>query len=368
MAHEQLDRLLATVEEEDASDLHMKAGARPRIRVNGLLEDLAAEEVLTPTDTLAMARAIMRPHVLDTFTQSSSADFAYVSAGTRFRVNVYWQRETVAIVFRRVVAQPRPIAELHLPPVVQKLADEPRGLVLVTGPTGSGKTTTLAGMVHRINQTRRAHVVTIEDPIEILHTDIQASISQREIGVDTPDFGLAMRAALRQDPDVILVGEMRDQETVATALSAAETGHLVLSTLHTLDAVETVNRIIEFFPPQQHKQVRLTLAASLKGTICQRLIPTSDGVGRVPAVEVMVVNGRVQHTIIEPQSRDSLDSIIADGEYYGMRTFDQSLMELYADGIIELSDALAAATNPHDITVMLRRKGLLGTESESRRP
>ncbi|HEX7168930.1 MAG TPA: ATPase, T2SS/T4P/T4SS family, partial [Acidimicrobiales bacterium] len=235
---------------------------------------------------------------------------------------------------------------------------EPRGLVLVTGPTGSGKTTTLSGMVDHINRTRTAHIVTIEDPIEVVHTDVRASISQRELGADTPSFASAMRAALRQDPDVILVGEMRDAQTVATALMAAETGHLVLSTLHTTDATETMTRIVEFFPANEQRQARLVLAGVLKGTLCQRLVPTKDGRNRVPATEVMVVNGRIQHWILDPGAREDVQEIVADGEYYGMHTFDQSILELYRKGWIDLRSALAHASNPHDLSVMFRRLGL----------
>jgi twitching motility protein PilT len=289
-----------------------------------------------------------------------SADFAYTTdSGDRFRVNAYRQRESAAIVFRLVVGEPKNFVELRLPPAVQRFAELPRGLVIVAGPTGSGKTTTLAAMVDDINRKRRAHIVTIEDPIEVMHHDILSSISQRELGVDTPDFATAMRATLRQDPDVIMVGEMRDAETVSTALSAAETGHLVLSTLHTLDAAETVNRIVEFFPEHLHHQIRLVLAGALKGTVCQRLVRTIDGLDRVPAVEVMVVNGRVQEAILNPDSKTPIDEIIADGEYYGMQTFDQSLLYLYEQGMIELSDTLAAATNPHDLSIQMRRRGLL---------
>src|SRR5581483_8673777 len=247
------------------------------------------------------------------------------------------------------------------PEVVARLANEQRGLVLVTGPTGSGKTTTLAAMIDHINRSREVHIVTIEDPIEVLHRDNLAEISQREIGFDTRDFATAMRAAMRQDPDVILVGEMRDQETVAAALSAAETGHLVFSTLHTIDATETVNRIVDFFPPHQQNQIRVALAGALKGTICQRLVPTADGSARVAALEVMVVNGRVQQCIVDPQRTGDIHEIVADGEYYGMQTFDQALVRLYEEGKIDLRGAMMTASNPHDLKVMLQSRGLVGT-------
>ncbi len=242
-----------------------------------------------------------------------------------------------------------------------RLAEEMRGLVLVTGPTGSGKTTTLAAMVDHINHLRSCHIVTIEDPVEYLHTDDLAAIDQREIGFDTESFGSAMRVVLRQDPDVILVGEMRDQETVAAALTAAETGHLVFSTLHTINATETINRIVDFFPPHQQSQTRVSLAGSLKGIICQRLIPTADGKSRVPALELLVVNGRIQQAIVDPLLTSDIEGIVADGEYYGMLTFDQSLVTLIADGTIDLAEAMATASNPHDLKVMLERKGIMQT-------
>ena len=258
---------------------------------------------------------------------------------------------------RRVRSGAATVGELGLPEVVTRLAEEMRGLVLVTGPTGSGKTTTLAAMVDHINHTRSCHVVTIEDPVEYLHTDDLAAIDQREVGFDTDSFGSAMRVVLRQDPDVILVGEMRDTETVSAALTAAETGHLVFSTLHTINATETINRIVDFFPPHQQTQMRVSLAGSLKGIICQRLIPTADGKGRVPALELLVVNGRIQQAIIDPLLTGDIEGIVADGEYYGMMTFDQSLVTLIADGTIDLAEAMSTATNPHDLKVMLERAG-----------
>jgi len=362
--NKQLERLLGKLRESGGSDLHIKAGAPPRIRLNGELLALDGEDELTETVVGGMLDAILRPNIRDRFDNQRSADFAYTSGdGDRFRVNAYRQRESGAMVFRLVVGEPHNFEQLRLPDSVRRFAELPRGLVIVAGPTGSGKTTTLAAMVDHINRIRRAHIVTIEDPIEVMHHDVCSSVSQREIGVDTPDFAIAMRAALRQDPDVIMVGEMRDSETVSTALSAAETGHLVLSTLHTLDAAETVNRVVEFFPEHLHHQIRLVLAGALKGTVCQRLVRTADGRDRVPAVEVMVVNGRVQECILNPEVRTSIEEIIADGEYYGMQTFDQSLLSLYERGMIELSDTLAAATNPHDLSLQMRRKGLLAVAS-----
>jgi twitching motility protein PilT len=262
---------------------------------------------------------------------------------------------------RRVRSGATTVNELGLPDVVNRMAEEMRGLVLVTGPTGSGKTTTLAAMVDHINHLRSCHIVTIEDPVEYLHSDDLAAIDQREVGFDTDSFASAMRVVLRQDPDVILVGEMRDMETVSAALTAAETGHLVFSTLHTINATETINRIVDFFPTHQQTQVRVSLAGSLKGIICQRLIPTADGKNRVPVLELLVVNGRIQQAIIDPLITGDIEGIVADGEYYGMTTFDQSLVTLVANGTIDLAEAMTTATNAHDLKVMLERQGILKT-------
>ena len=362
MDRSDLDRLLHLLAEVDGSDLHVKAGAPPRIRVDGALRTLEDEPSFTAEETAAIARALMPERVLDIFERHHEADFAYSVAGLgRFRTNAFLQRGSVALAMRRVRTRASTVAELGLPDVVRRLADEQRGLVLVTGPTGSGKTTTLAAMVDHINRTRPCHIITIEDPVEYLHRDGLAAIDQREIGFDTESFGSAMRVVLRQDPDVILIGEMRDVETVYTALTAAETGHLVLSTLHTTTATETVNRIVDFFPPHQQGQVRVSLAAALKGTICQRLIPRADGHGRVPGLEIMVVNGRIQQAILDPGETSSIDQIMAEGEYYGMQTFDQSLAQLLEQGDIDLREAMTAASNPHDLKVMLEHKGLVQT-------
>jgi twitching motility protein PilT len=359
MARERLDRFLRALAEADGSDLHVKVGSAPRIRVNGTLHRLEGEELLTSAVTADMAMAIMRQDMYDHFERNHEADFAYSIEGLgRFRVNVFRQRGSVAMIFRHVRMGTSSFDELGLPDVVGRLAAEHRGLVLVTGPTGSGKTTTLAAMIDWINHDREVHIITIEDPIEVLHRDELASINQREIGVDTCDFAAAMRSAMRQDPDVILVGEMRDEETVSAALRAAETGHLVLSTLHTTDAPETINRIVDFFPPHQHGQVRATLAGSLKGTICQRLVPTSDGDARVAVLEVMVVNGRIQQCILDPQQTGDIQAIIADGEYYGMQTFDQHLAKLYERGVIDWAGALGVASNAHDLRIMVQQRGL----------
>jgi twitching motility protein PilT len=359
-----LDRLLVMLADLDGSDLHIKAGAPPRMRLAGSLRTMDDEPSFTTDETMAIAEAIMPPSICETFRSLHEVDFAYSLNGTgRFRVNAYLQRGSVALAMRRVRSSAATVGELGLPEVVTRLAEEMRGLVLVTGPTGSGKTTTLAAMVDHINHTRACHVVTIEDPVEYLHTDHLADIDQREVGFDTDTFASAMRVVLRQDPDVILVGEMRDQETVSAALTAAETGHLVFSTLHTINATETINRIVDFFPPHQQTQVRVGLAGSLKGIICQRLIPTADGKGRVPALELLVVNGRIQQAIIDPLQTGDIEGIVADGEYYGMLTFDQSLVKLLTDGTIDLEEAMNTATNPHDLKVMLERAGIMQTGS-----
>jgi twitching motility protein PilT len=358
-----LNRLLQILAEHDGSDLHLKVGSPPRIRVNGDLRKLD-EPPLRPTDTSAIAEAIMHPDTAIKFHAEHEADFAYgVSGLGRFRVNAFRQRGSVGLVFRRVRHNPQTFEELGLPDVVRQLAEEVRGLILVTGPTGSGKTTTLAAMIDHINKSRECHIITIEDPIEVLHRDELAAINQREVGFDTLSFLNALRAALREDPDVILVGEMRDYETVSTAMTAAETGHLVLSTLHTINATETINRIIDFYPMSQQQQARISLAGALKGTICQRLVPKADGTGRVPALEVMVVNGRIQQCIIDKEKTHEIQQIIQEGEFYGMLTFDQSLADLYEDGVIDLRSAMMAASNPHDLRVMLQNRGLISPTS-----
>jgi twitching motility protein PilT len=307
-------------------------------------------------------RVIMPVDRIDEFHRTGEADFSLSIDGLgRFRANAFRQRGSAAMVLRRVLPAAMSVLDLGLPPIVSRLAEENRGMVLVTGPTGSGKTTTLAAMIDHINQTRSGNIITIEDPIEILHPDKRSVVCQREIGTDTKNYEQAMRRVLRQDPDVILIGEMRDVETVSAAMMAAETGHLVLSTLHTSNATETINRIVDFFPPFQQQQVRLTLAGVLKGVISQRLVPHSSGEGRVPAIEVMVVTGRIADRITDPSSngKETLEELIADGEYHGMQTFDQSLFSLFKSGEITLRSALAAATNPHDFRVALQSAGLV---------
>jgi twitching motility protein PilT len=341
------------------SDLHCKVGSPPRVRIDGRLRKLQTRD-LTAADTEAMVAEVLRSDLVDEFGRTNEADFAYSLPGVgRFRVNAFRSRGSAGLVFRRVSVGAIPLDDLGLPPVLGTLAMEPRGLVLVTGPTGSGKTTTLAGMIDHINLNREVHIVTIEDPIEVLHFDKLSMINQREVRVDTDDFSTALRAAMRQDPDVILVGEMRDAETVKAALAAAETGHFVMSTLHTTDAQETINRVIDFFPPHEQKQVRLSLAGSLRGIICQRLVPRADGEGRCGAMEICVGTGRIADAISDPDKTSTLNALIGDGAYYGMQTFDQHLVQLIRDGVVTLEAAMLASTSPHDLTVELRRLGLV---------
>jgi twitching motility protein PilT len=355
-----LDDYLRHLVDRRGSDLHLKVGTAPRIRVDGRLQPTPFPAI-TAADTERLAYAVLTGPRADEFDATNEADVALDHPGlARFRVNVYRQRGTIALVLRCVVPGIPSFAALGLPPSVQRLAEEQRGLVLVTGPTGSGKTTTIAAMLDHINTNRAVNIVTIEDPIEVLHHDKQSIVSQREIGADTAGFVEAMRRVLRQDPDVIFVGEMRDPETVWAALSAAETGHLVLSTLHTTNALETVNRIVDFFPPHQHAQIRLSLATSLRGVVSQRLVMRDHDEGRVPAVEILVNTGRVADRIIDPDSSgDGIDEIMADGEFYGMQTFDQALLALHRAGTISLREAMGSATNPSDLRVALQREGLL---------
>lgn len=350
---------LRALAEFGGSDLHCKVGSPPRVRIDGRLRRLQAPD-LTSADTENMVREVLREDLVEEFARTNEADFAYsVPQVGRFRVNAFRARGSAGLVFRRVAVGAIPLGELGLPPTVDALALEPRGLVLVTGPTGSGKTTTLAGMIDLVNQSREVHVVTIEDPIEVLHFDKLAMVNQREVRVDTADFASALRSAMRQDPDVILVGEMRDHETVKAALAAAETGHFVLSTLHTTDAQETVSRVIDFFPPHEQQQIRLSLAGTLRGILCQRLVPRADGQGRCVAMEVCVATGRVVDAISDPEKTATIGELIKEGAFYGMQTFDQHLVALIRDGVITLEAAMAASTSPHDLTVELRRLGLV---------
>ncbi len=355
----EIDDCLRYVVEREGSDLHLKAGSPPMARIHGALVPIEGAAPLQPQETEAAARKLMTDErTIEEFAADGEADFSYELKGvSRFRVNGFRQRGTVSIVCRAIPFQVRTIEDLGLPPVIRKLADEQRGIILLTGTTGSGKSTTLAAMIDHINSTYAHHVITLEDPIEYLHRDKKSIINQREVGSDTISFARAMKRVLRQDPDVILVGEMRDEETVRTALSAAETGHLVLSTLHTLDATETINRIIDFFPPHLQQQARVMLAATLKGAVSQRLVPTPDGRGRVAASEIMVVTGRVQDLILNPAETGKISQVIAEGEYYGMQTFDQSLLAHVTEGRVSEATAMEYASSPHDFKLMLASSG-----------
>ena len=354
-----IEPFLRALVDSRGSDLHCKVGSPPRVRIDGKLRRLQSPD-LTATDTARMVSEVLRPDLEEEFSRTNEADFAYALEGVgRFRVNAFRSRGAAGLVFRHVSVGAIPLSELGLPAVLASLAMEPRGLVLVTGPTGSGKTTTLSGMVDHINSSKEVHIVTVEDPIEVLHTDKLAMVNQREVRVDTEDFVTAMRAAMRQDPDVILVGEMRDHETVKAGLAAAETGHFVLSTLHTTDAAETIHRLIDFFPPHEQKQVRLALATSLRGIICQRLVPRADGAGRCVVMEVAVNTGRIADAIADPDKTSTIPQLVAEGGYYGMQTFDQHLVALVREGAVTLHDAMNASTSPHDLTVELRRLGMV---------
>ncbi len=342
-----INDLLKVAVAAGASDLHLKVGSHPMMRVNGTLTVASEEKRLDRTDTEAMASTLFTPDHAEKFRRNQEVDLAYSVTGLgRFRCNVFQQRGTIGVVMRVIPTRIRNIDELGLPPVLKRIAEEERGLVLVTGTTGSGKSTTLAAMIDHINSTRSTHIMTVEDPIEYLHRDYQSIVNQREVAVDTISFAHALRSALRQDPDVILVGEMRDFETVETALLAAETGHLVFSTLHTLDATETINRIITVFPPHQQRQIRLQLATVLKAAISQRLIPRADGLGRVPAVEVMIATPFIRDCIVDKDKTAQIHGAIAAGtSQYGMQSFDQSIFSLYQQGFITLDEALRWASN-----------------------
>jgi twitching motility protein PilT len=345
--------LLRCAVERGASDLHLSAGNVPFIRVDGELLP-AAYPTMDATDTEEAAEHLLPPHKHAEFTATNEADFAFTLEGVgRFRVNALRQQGTVALAIRRVASEGQTFAELHLPEVIQALCEARRGLVLVTGPTGSGKTTTIASMIGFINRTRRAHVVTIEDPVEVVHTDDMAVIWQREVGPDTASYATGLRQVLRQDPDVIFVGEIRDADAALSAIQAAQTGHLVLSTMHTIDAAETITRIVDLFLERQQEQVRVSLAGALRGIVSQRLLERLDGRGRVPAVEVLINTGRVSDRILDPATTSELADVIAQSGYDGMQTFDQALIELVRAGLVAEEDARAVATNPHDLGLAL---------------
>jgi twitching motility protein PilT len=362
----QIDDLLRTAIERKASDLHLKVGNYPCLRVDGELRPITESPRVSPEDMLNMAFSMMSNRQKQRFKETADLDLAYGVAGLgRFRVNVFQQRGNVGLVLRVIPTKIRTIEELALPRIVGQICDERRGMVLVTGTTGSGKSTTLAAMVDRVNSVRPDHIITIEDPIEYLHRDKKGFVNQREVEVDTHSFGSALRAALRQDPDVILVGEMRDQETIGTALLAAETGHMVFSTLHTLDATETIQRIIAVFPPPEQKQIRLQMATTLKAVVSQRLVRKADGVGRVPAVEVLIATAFVRDCIVNPDKTKMIRDAIATGtSQYGMQTFDQSLYDLYTQGLVTYEEALHQATNPDEFK--LRVSGISSTSDMAR--
>ncbi len=348
--------LLKIAVERKASDLHLKVGSHPVLRIDGKLMPLPELKRLMQEDTIAMAFSMMNARQKQRFKDEFEIDIAYSVPGLgRFRCNIFQQRGTVGLVLRVIPGRILTIRELTLPPVLEKICEEQRGLVLCTGTTGSGKSTTLAAMIDYINTLRTEHVVTIEDPVEFLHRDKKSIVNQREIDVDTRGFAIALRSALRQDPDVILVGEMRDYETIETALLAAETGHLVFSTLHTLDATETINRIIAVFPPHHQKQIRIQLAQVLKAVISLRLMPRADGIGRVPAAEVMVVTPYIRDCIENKEKTKYIREQIALGtSQYGMQTFDQSLFSLYKAGLITLEEAMRRASNPDEFKLKLQ--------------
>ncbi len=358
--------LLKIAVDQGASDLHLKVGSYPMMRVRGELHTVSEEKKLDHEDVVAMSAAIMSTQQRQKFKETQEVDLAYSVAGLgRFRCNIFQQRGTVGLVLRVIPMQIRTIDELGLPPILKKIAEEERGLVLVTGTTGSGKSTTLAAMIDHINKTRAAHVMTVEDPIEFLHRDNMSLVNQREVAVDTKSFAHALRSALRQDPDVILVGEMRDFETIETGLLAAETGHLVFSTLHTLDATETINRIIAVFPPHQQKQIRVQLASVLKAVVSQRLIPRADGKGRAPAVEVLISTPLVRDAIVDKDKTHLIPGAIAAGtSQYGMQTFDQSIFSLYEQGIVSYEEALRWVSNVDEFK--LRVQGITTTADMSR--
>lgn len=354
--------------EVGGSDLHIKVPSPPLVRKDGDLVPVPGFPNLTKQDTEQMAfQMLTDPDKVEEFREHREVDFAYAIEGTgRFRVNAFHQRGAISIVCRAIPFDIKTIDDLALPPVIRELAEEERGIVLVTGTTGSGKSTTLAAMIDHMNEKFPRHIVTIEDPIEFLHRDKRSIINQREVGQDTASFPRALRRVLRQDPDVILIGEMRDEETVHTALSAAETGHLVLSTVHTVDASETINRIIDFFPPHMHQQTRAMIAGTLRGVVSQRLVRSTDG-GRIATCETLRMTGRVRDMIMDPEQTGRLNEVIADGGYYGMQTFDQALFDHVKAGRVSMDDAVRAASSPHDFKLLMAADGRRGTTMDDLR-
>ncbi len=351
--------------DKEGSDLHLKVGSAPLYRVNGDLTLDSSAAALSREETEAALRTLLSDETkLEEFAQEHEVDFSYeIPDVARFRINAFQQRGLTSLVCRAIPHRISTIEELSLPTVVRELAEEERGIVLLTGTTGSGKSTTLAAMIDHMNHTMSKHIVTIEDPIEFVHTDKRSAINQREVGMDTASFKRALRRVLRQDPDVILVGEMRDEETVQTALSAAETGHLVLSTIHTVDATESINRMLDFFPPHQHGQARSMIAGTIKGVISQRLVPGADG-GRVAVCEILRMTGRVRDMIMDPSQTGKLVEVITSGGYYGMQTFDQALYGHVKAGRVTFEDAMRVASSPHDFKLLMQAEGRRGTTME----
>jgi twitching motility protein PilT len=357
-----IKQTLRELVEKDGSDLHLKVDSVPLFRVNGELLGADGAQPLTAEDTeSALKQLLDDDHKLDEFAREHEVDFSFEIAGVaRYRINAFQQRGTISLACRAIPHKISTIEELALPNVVTELAEEERGIVLLTGTTGSGKSTTLAAMIDHMNHTTSRHIVTIEDPIEFVHSDKRSAINQREVGMDTASFKRALRRVLRQDPDVILIGEMRDEETVQAALSAAETGHLVLSTIHTVDATESINRMLDFFPPHQHAQARSMIAGTIKGVISQRLVPGAEG-GRVAVCEILRMTGRVRDMIIDPAQTGKLVEVIASGGYYGMQTFDQALFGHVKAGRVTFEDAMNVASSPHDFKLLMQADGRQGT-------
>jgi twitching motility protein PilT len=360
-----VDAALRELVAKQGSDLHLKVGSRPLFRVDGILAPDEAAETLDAQDTEGALRALLSDEAkLEEFAAEHEVDFSYeIQDVARYRLNAFQQRGVISIAIRAIPHRISTIEELSLPPVVSELADEERGIVLLTGTTGSGKSTTLAAMIDHMNFTASKHIVTIEDPIEFVHEDKKSVINQREVGMDTASFKRALRRVLRQDPDVILIGEMRDEETVQAALSAAETGHLVLSTIHTVDAAESINRMLDFFPPHQHQQARSMIAGTIKGVISQRLVPGAQG-GRVAACEILRMTGRVRDMIVDPTQTGKLNEVIATGAYYGMQTFDQALFGHVKADRVSFDDAMRVASSPADFKLLMQADGKRGTTME----
>ena len=353
----QITPYLQMVVDEGGSDLHIRSGDYAKVRVKGQLIPVSSH-IVAADEATAMIRNSMPADVLTQFENTFDADYAISVDGIgRFRVNAFRSRGEDGVVLRLIGDEPMTLEQLGMPPVIEKLALKPRGLILVTGPTGSGKTTTLAGMIDAVNQSRAVHILTLEDPIEVLHPSKTATVTQRELGADTKTWPAALKGAMRQDPDVILIGEMRDADTVQAALSAAETGHAVFSTLHTTDALETIGRILDFFPANEQTRVRASLSTALQGIVCQRLIPRADGSGRVCAMEIAVNDARLSEAIADPDKTDQIPEIVEAGKFTGAQSFDQDLLSLVVEGLVAPDTAIKSASNPHDFTVKLKRTG-----------